>query len=332
MVKRTREQIIRAILRRESAGLPLTHGGDQGVDEALYRAGLRIFGSWPNAVMAAGIAPDRAQVQVRWSPGKVVSAIRTLSRRRRRPMQPSDLRRRYSDLVHAARRFFGSWPKALIAARVDPVKLGCAVPWTKERIIEAILTRALNNEALDIRTVRPKALVAASGKIFGTWGAALIAAGLDPRRYLGRKPTSCQTESGDIAVDDSQRGFQGPGEMQGGDTAASPKKPSVLGNVVSRPLRKTGDRWSDQAVLQAIQARHCEHRMMHGTAVYKDDLALYQVARRRHGSWSNALLAAGMNPVEIRRYRTQSESKCQKRSSDQHLVQVSTTLANETGV
>jgi hypothetical protein len=52
----TRECIIRQLLDRESKGLPLTVGR-RGIDNALHSAAQRIFGSWQNAIQAAGIAP-----------------------------------------------------------------------------------------------------------------------------------------------------------------------------------------------------------------------------------------------------------------------------------
>ncbi|MGB2985970.1 MAG: hypothetical protein WBE26_08810 [Phycisphaerae bacterium] len=54
LAKWTREKIIREILRREAAGLPLSLGGSKrGVESNLYQAGSRVFGSWGNAVKAA---------------------------------------------------------------------------------------------------------------------------------------------------------------------------------------------------------------------------------------------------------------------------------------
>jgi hypothetical protein len=300
MAKWTRERIIRDILQRESAGLPLAHDGGQGVDSALYRAGLRIFGSWPNAILAAGIAPDRALAHGQWPPGKVLSVIRSLSRRRR-PLRPGELKERYGYLVRAAQRCFGTWSKAVIAAGVDPLKLRRAAPWTRERIIESILMRALNNEALEIRTVEPKVLVAAGRKEFGTWGAALAAAGLDPQLYVSRKSDPYDIGDGDILDESKQRVLGGPERTKKECVAASLDNTSGTGVLAPAPVHKTGHRWSDQGVLQAIQTRLCEHRMMHSTAVYKDDIALYQAARRRHGNWSNALLAAGLNPDEFRK-------------------------------
>ena len=56
--KWTREEIIRRILDLDAKGYPLTVG-KPGVSPALYQAGSRIFGSWRNALQAAGLSPDR---------------------------------------------------------------------------------------------------------------------------------------------------------------------------------------------------------------------------------------------------------------------------------
>jgi hypothetical protein len=270
MAKWTREQIIRDILQLESAGLPLTPGVDQGVNQALYQAASRIFGSWRNAVLAAGIAPDRAQAHDRWPPGKILSIIRTMSRRRRQ-LRPGELKERHSSLMHAARRCFGSWSKAVIAAGVDPLKLRRIAPWTKERILEAILTRALNNEPLGGRIVRPRSLADAGGRVFGSWALALAAAGLDPQSYLKRRSDSLST-----------------------------------GGMDPTCVRKLEHRWSDQKVVEAILTRLHEQRMMNATAVYRDDRPLYRAATRRYRNWSNALSAAGLNPNEFRKHKIPS--------------------------
>lgn len=75
----------------------------------------------------------------------------------------------------------------------------------------------------------------------------------------------------------------------------------VLAPNIAAVLRRTGQVWSDQGVLQAIRARLREHQAMNSTAVYDEDRALYRAATRRHGNWSNALLAAGLNPDEFRK-------------------------------
>jgi hypothetical protein len=183
MAKWTREKIIREILRRESADLPLDVGGADPVECSLYQAASRVFGSWRNAVMATGISPDRARVHETWPPSRIRAGIRALARRKR-PLRPNELKRRYHALATAARRCFGSWPKAIVAAGVDPAKLNRVAPWTKERVIKAILKRALVGKPLNSYAVEPKSLVAAGARAFGSWGSALAAAGFDPKAHV----------------------------------------------------------------------------------------------------------------------------------------------------
>lgn len=266
MVKWTRDQIIREILRREASGLPLNLGGDQPVGQALYQAGSRVFGSWRNAVMAAGIPPEQARANDNWRPCRILAAIRSLSRRRR-ALRPAELDRRYAHLVNAARRHFGSWAMAAVAAGVDPAKLQRTPSWTRERIIEAILKRALNNEPLRSRAVRPRSLADAGTRVFGSWRSALSAAGIDLTQQTVASP--------DVADNTQMQ----PAPARGG-------------------LRRSDLR---RQVLQAIQARLRQRRMLNATSVLEDDSHLYWVAKGCYGSWRRALLAAGLNPDHFRR-------------------------------
>ena len=73
MAKWTRDLIVREILRREAAGLALTVSRKQDVDWKLYQAGVRVYGSWRNAVEAAGLPPEAARSHDGWPPGKILS-------------------------------------------------------------------------------------------------------------------------------------------------------------------------------------------------------------------------------------------------------------------
>ena len=276
MAKWSRERIIREILRREASGLSLDLGVADPVQSSLYQAASRVFGSWRNAVMAAGISPEKARVHDPWPPGKILASIKSLARRKR-PLRPAELKHRYHPLVEAARRHFGSWPKAVIAAGVEPDKLKRVMPWTKERIIEAILTRALNCEPLGSRTVKPRSLAEAATRLFGSWRTALATAGIGPERASRRQ---CGVGSG------SEDGST----THHGETVA---------RAQVRRRRNPGTRWSEEEILQAIGARLRENKRMNAAAVDEDDGPLYRVAKRWYGGWRSALLAAGLNPDEV---------------------------------
>lgn len=282
MLRWTRQEIIRSILRREAAGLQLSLGGEAPVDQALYQAASRVFGTWRNAVMAAGISPEKARSHESWRPARILAEIRALARRRR-PLRPNELKREHGSLMRAARSFYGSWAAAIIAAGADPVRLRTFPPWTKDRIIEAILTRALRNESLRSHSVRPKSLASAGIRIFGSWAQALAAAGLDPRRYRQPYPDASQ---GIMASSPSRR-----------------EKPPIANHAKKKPVAKSSPYPSDESVLNAIRTRINERRPNSAMPVYRENLPLYRAARRLFGSWRNALAAAGLDPRNFRASR-----------------------------
>jgi hypothetical protein len=105
------------------------------------------------------------------------------------------------------------------------VKLQRVVPWTGERVIEAILTRALRNESLAARCTQPRSLVQAGQRFFGSWAAAMEAAGLDPKAIASR-PTPAPKQT--------------------------PATTSVIGTeFIHRPRQP----WTREMVIAAIQNR-----------------------------------------------------------------------------
>ena len=264
----TRETIIRQLLERQSNKLPLTVGG-QGVDISLYGAARRIFGSWRNAIQAAGIAPQQVLTWERWSPAQILVMIRHLARRDR-PLTTYQIERRYHNLVSAARRHFGSWAKAVLAAGVEPTRLQRVVPWNPDRVIEAILTRALRNESLAARVVEPRSLLEAGQRFFGDWPAAVSTAGLDVA--LTVLPPSHNK---------------------------SPCPPKVHGKR-GKFARTTRRFWNKERVIVALQKRLHEQKPMNAAAIVRDNQSLAHAMRRYLGSWAEAMRAAGLDPDAYR--------------------------------
>jgi hypothetical protein len=290
--KWTRERIIRQILQCEAEGLPLTVG-EPGISHALYQAGSRIFGSWRNAIQAAGIPLERGRYGEKWPPGRILTIIRNLARRHH-PLNVKELEGRYGSMLSAARRLFGSWSKAVLAAGVDPTKLRRVVPWNRERVIEAILTRALRNESLSAQSIQPRSMVEAGRKFFGSWAAALETAGLDPKAIAVRRivPPS-HTPVPDLATG-------------------------------AEPIHRRGKPWTKEAIIASIHARLRQQMPLNGNALYRDDTALYLAAKRRFGNWSNALLSAGLNPDDHRRvgkpkHRLETPGTVQESAGTSHI-------------
>jgi hypothetical protein len=154
---------------------------------------------------------------------------------------------------------------------VEPTKLQRVVPWSPERVTEAILTRALRNESLVPRLVEPRSLVEAGQRFFGGWSAAVGAAGLDPT----------------LTALTPRHGKRG--------------RPPKARAVRSKPARKSYGRWNKERVIAALQARLREQKPMHSTAIARDDQRLHDAMRRHLRNWTEAMRAAGLDPALYRR-------------------------------
>jgi hypothetical protein len=160
----------------------------------LYRGAFRHFGCWRNALRAAGIDASSVERKKEWNRAKVIARLRELCGQGR-SLRHGAIMRSDSGFCRAASLIFGSWCNALLAAGINP-QLICRLPqWDRNSIIEAILLRAVRGEALGSTTVRPRTLRSAAGREFGSWAAALTAAGLEPGRDI--KPRAVAQRDGE---------------------------------------------------------------------------------------------------------------------------------------
>jgi hypothetical protein len=189
---RNRESVIGAILRRERDGLPLNCEAVKEASSQLCSGAFRHFGSWRNALRAAGIKVAIVERRREWDKAKIINRLRELCRRRQ-SLRQTAVHRYDSGLERAACLTFGSWCNALVAAGINPESICRDPQWDQTKIIEAILLRVVRGEALGSTTVRPHTLKSAAVREFGSWPAALAAAGLEPAHYIGQR-VSAQKE------------------------------------------------------------------------------------------------------------------------------------------
>ncbi len=184
----TDQRIVAAIQRLARQGVPLNSGSVRRVDGGLRCAALKHLGSWEAALRAAGIDPRTVRCrQPRWTAEEVLQAIRRQHQQNLSPQEAVAVRR---SVESAAQRLFGSWKAAVRAAGV-PNPFAESPRWTKVSVVEAILRRRQQGRSLSPGVVYAQCplLHGAARRAFGTWDAALEAAGIDPdsvRRY--RRP------------------------------------------------------------------------------------------------------------------------------------------------
>ncbi len=167
----TDQRVIAEIQERYVRGKP-KHIQGLG-DIRLACAAKRRFGSWANAVAAAGLI-DRipiAKPLKRWSKQQVIDAIK---RAIGEGIRLSDISKRDQGLYNAAKTHFGTWRAAMRAAGIQPFRR----QWTKQLIIAEIRDRIKRGESLSSRDRRNINMAAAANRHFGSWTTALIEAGI----------------------------------------------------------------------------------------------------------------------------------------------------------
>jgi len=137
------------------------------------------FGSWKDALTAAGLARKRSTVTV---PGTTIRSFLKSAASRRKA--PTSARRKWTKtanpLIATARRRFGNWGAAVERAGIDYSAIRRRRRWTHELVLEEI--RQLRDVGADLRSgeIRHQhpALFAAACKarFFGSWTKALQAA------------------------------------------------------------------------------------------------------------------------------------------------------------
>lgn len=194
----SRNRVIRAIQRAADQGQDLLSGEFKRTNKRLYSAAcaLRYFGGWRRAIEAAGLDYDQLRRDHFWSKTRIIATIQDMHRRGM-PLNWSAIQRSDPSLYRAARRRenFGSWRAAVEAAGMDLRRPRGTKQWTRQRIVDEI--RSMHARGIDLsqRNVMqvngPLLAAAKSGRYYGTWRAAVEAAGIDydtVRRRRGRRP------------------------------------------------------------------------------------------------------------------------------------------------
>lgn len=145
------------------------------------------------------IATSYETQRQRWNPEVVTRAIQDRASASK-PLNAKAVEVENSRLIAAARRLFGNWNSALVAAGVDPASVrpqSTRVPrgsWDRESIIEQIRRYSANAIPLYAHHIRSidNRLVSAAHYYFGSWSKALEAAGEDANRIRHTVPRDAE--------------------------------------------------------------------------------------------------------------------------------------------
>jgi len=169
--------LLRAELRRRAqAGESLA---PSRVPKALYATGRRLHGNWDGAMRAAGIDRDPHRIARQWSRESVLQAIRELAATGG-PHSLAAIEYRDEGLCGAAKRRFGSWDKAVVAAGCQAQRRPASRRrWTWEAVRQWVLDRKRRGKPFTSKHV-PLGLVSRVIEDTGEgWGAFIESLGVE---------------------------------------------------------------------------------------------------------------------------------------------------------
>ncbi len=183
-VQWTKEHIIDELKRIDSAGHSTQVGAliTAGYG-TLVRTAQEKFGGLRRAREIAGIAaPKRHQVRKStWTQTRVVELIRQHTREG----ESTESSRVPSPLYSAARRMFGSWRKALVAAGIEYSTLRKPTKFTRANIVARLQQAARAGVDLRAKSIAKIVNLRAITREFGTLRNALRSVGID--KYLAKR-------------------------------------------------------------------------------------------------------------------------------------------------
>ena len=187
MIKWSKDLVIAGIKARKEAKLPLNSHAVEQDDWNLCHAGSRHFGSWAEALDAAGfdsksIYKSRTKP---WTKPEFVSEIKALHEKGVGLSMANMIRIDRQDLTGAGYALYGSWQQALEALGFDYAEIKEIKDWSPEEVIEVIQHLAEEGYQLNHGWAKEhhNGLTHAAYKYFGGWSQTLTAAGLNYREH-----------------------------------------------------------------------------------------------------------------------------------------------------
>jgi hypothetical protein len=221
-----------------------------------------------------------------YSKSQWITAIRKFYRQNG-TVWASDLQ--HSTLQHLYNQgvwFFGDWYSAIAAAGLNPDKLGMHTFWDKDRVIVEIQKRKRNRLPLFpvyVMKTHPE-LFSAANRHYGSWAKAVGASGLKHLKLRSGLDALCELRDA----------------MESGQPISKPLIAELeyyFGSVDQAKHMLTadgrlGNRWSRKKVLKMISEQ--ANGDTKGITMWRKNPALFSAARKRFGTWREAVKAAGV--------------------------------------
>jgi len=243
-----------------------------------------------------------------WSKEKIIERIRALYEQGE-DLSYNRMARHHQGLLAAANYHFGSWSEAVNLAGIDYANEVRRIPkWTKEKIVAAI--RKAHDAGEDLswtsvtsgRKYSALAYAAIRDNQFGSWDAALKAAGIDPRsvrryeawdeekivRQIRKRARAGKALNSKAMQDQDSKLFNAALNYFGGwDTALE-----AAGIDPATVYKRR--RWSKEVIKEEIQELLKAGEDLAAPNMRRNFSSLYSAACKYFGSWTAAREACGI--------------------------------------
>lgn len=258
----------------------------------------------------------------KWTSERILLEIRRLHARGERLSV-----RRLRDLglggmVTTAYKFFGDWRSALQAAEVEAPPASHS-KWSRERILLDIRRLAREGHQLSFSAARrlcpPLVQAALRHPDFGSWGAALAAAGLEPAEHEQRRHWSRESILAALRELRTAPGGLSPTSVRSAhpDLFAAAISPRYFGSWAAA-VRSAGleyqervrHHWTRESVLKAIKQIHAQGGRLTVSWLRTHGWGSLVAAARKpsmYGTWRDAVESAGLDYDAVRRNDNQQD-------------------------
>lgn len=309
--KWTRDRIVEAVKARWASGNPVYVKAMIKDAYGLLQAGTYHLGSWRAVLQAAGVpetarrAPKPRPQPRKWPRERVIEVFRKRYESGM-PVFYAALRRSQRGLVSAVRRYYRRWQDALKAAGI-PAHAWAAPPlrWTREGIIRAIQDRHRTHKGVYYAALGEggENLYAAGQRLFGTWKAALQAAGVPaeawraPRKWSWGRVVEAIREmhraGKPVYMKEVKR--ENPSLYSAAFIHGKGWHAALQAAGIPKEVRDAPKKWAPERVLGMVRERFQAGKPLNFTAVWPiEGGALYAMGCKYFGSWKATLRAAGI--------------------------------------
>lgn len=179
--KWSKESIIEKILELHQQSVSLNAIAVMENNVKLYGAARTHFGSWQNAINAAGLDYNEINHKIKevsWSKDIIAAEIQKIANEGG-SLRSDYVQKNNTKLHSAAQRYFNSWREAIEYAgfNYDNIK---KIKWTKETVISSIRELHQNEDISSLNMQKNHMpLFQAGCRLFKSWAQAVEAAGID---------------------------------------------------------------------------------------------------------------------------------------------------------